>query len=63
MSGVIYVADRKACRTCVYGVSQSETNHMCNYIGRNNHSRTLDKDGKRRLPKGYCDKYEQQEEQ
>ena len=58
MSRLIYVKDQIACRTCAYAVYQNSCTMCCDYIGIEEHSRTI-KDGKRRLPKGYCDKYKE----
>ena len=45
--------DQNRCKSCKYWYSYAE---MCGYLLMEGHSRTL-KDGKRRLPKGKCDKY------
>lgn len=62
MSRLIYVADLVACQTCEYGVHPNGTTLYCDYIGREQHSRTFDEKGKQRLPKGYCDKWSERQE-
>ena len=57
MSKLIKVKGSEICRTCVYSVNKNDWEHICDYIGKMNHSRTLDDNGKQRLPSGYCDKY------
>lgn len=58
MSGLYYVGDNKRCESCrYYSYMGSSFNHMCSYIDFTGKSRIF-KDGKRTVPKGYCDKWE-----
>ena len=55
MGKLYYVGDRKKCKSCVYWYTYAE---MCGYSNAEDEVRTV-KMGKRRLPKGHCDKYKE----
>lgn len=64
MSELIDVRNRKVCLDCKYckysgGVVGSHVK-FCDYITANGKSRCFDM-GKRRIPKGFCDKFEKKE--
>ena len=64
MSELIDVRDRKACQDCKYckhggGVVGSHVK-FCDYITAHGKSRCFVL-GKRRIPKGFCDKFEKKE--
>lgn len=61
MSEVMYVRGLKLCQKCKFSAKQNSQEICCSYITITGHSRTL-LNGKRRLPSGYCDKFEEREE-
>lgn len=61
MGDTIYVGDLKACWNCKYSTIQNEQTITCSYSIIKRKSRTFDEKGKRRLPKGYCDKFDSRE--
>lgn len=55
-----YVADQKVCKNCVYRSRMGNAlMDCCGYIDKTGHSRIFRKDGSRRVPKGYCDRYKE----
>lgn len=53
-----YVGDFELCKKCFYYRKQNSIWAACDYIGVEGHSRTFS-GNKRRLEKGYCDKYKE----
>lgn len=51
---------KSVCKRCMYSVVFSGESMSCDYIGATNESRCFVKngEGKRRIPQGYCDKFE-----
>lgn len=61
-----YVGDRRKCATCVYckfnaGVVKSSV-RFCDYLMMEGRSRVWEQ-GKRKIEKGYCDKYKPKKKQ
>lgn len=54
-----YVADREICKKCIYRSRMgSALMDCCGHIDKTGHSRIF-RDGKRRVKKGYCDKFKE----
>ena len=60
MSELQNVTNHEPCRTCRWSLKPNDSTFICDYLERNGHSRTI-KNGKRRILKGFCDKYEERE--
>lgn len=61
MSKLIYIggdANKTPCKTCKWSAKPNDCPY-CDYLSRVGHSRTIGENGKPRLPKRYCDKYEE----
>ena len=61
MSNLIYIggyANQSPCTSCKYAARPNESVY-CDYLLKTGHSRTIGEDGKPRLPKRYCDKFEE----
>ena len=59
MSELKYVGDQILCQSCKYSSKQNKQYPICDYIARAEHSRIFNDKKERRLPKGYCDCYEE----
>lgn len=54
-----YIGDYKLCQTCFYYRRANSMWAACDYIGVEGHSRIFGDNGRKRLEKGYCDKYKE----
>ena len=62
MNKLIYIggdANKTPCKTCKWSAKPNDCPYY-DYLSRVGHSRTIGENGKSRLPKRYCDKYEEE---
>lgn len=62
MNKLIYVGgdmSERPCKTCKWSAKPNDSSIYCDYLVRTGHSRTFGSDGRKRLPHGFCDKYEE----
>lgn len=60
MGELQYIGDSKLCKECRYCCRIKTYYVHCDYIGFTGHSRIFE-NGKKRLPKDYCDCFEERE--